>query len=201
MKWMSFEKSVDGCVVAASESWSSHSPLRALLHNHGGAAPPLPRRHPKLHVAAQMPITAYHFAMLADHVRNAAYRTAYPAMAALDGYISMPLLGNCSERPSCAPGPWANEMANNVAINASERGQAFGLPDDAQFASARFRASDNRGYNGSAASLGFMSDDPWSSHCWQLTTVSPLLQGHGFRRIHVEGIGPPAWRARFPCAD
>jgi len=109
---------------------------------------------------------------LKSKLASVVYRKRYPKMAALDDFISSPLLGNCSNKPSCAPGPWGNVMQTNAAVNASEPSVAFALPATAQFASSRFNASGNKGYNGSAHSLGFKSDSPLASNCWQLSPTA-----------------------------
>lgn len=66
---------------------------------------------------------------------NPFYRTAYPAMAALDPFVSFPLLGNCSNRQACAPAPWGNTILGNAAVNASVAN--VNLPAPAEFPTAR----------------------------------------------------------------
>jgi hypothetical protein len=57
--------------------------------------------------------------LLKAGLANVRYTERYPAMAALDDFVSLPLLGNCSARKSCGPAPWGNAIRGNVALNAS----------------------------------------------------------------------------------
>ena len=56
-------------------------------------------------------------------------------MAALDPFVSFPLLGNCSNRQACAPAPWGNTILGNAAVNASVAN--VNLPAPAEFPTAR----------------------------------------------------------------
>ena len=141
--------------------------------------------------------------LLKAGLANAVYTDRYPAMAALDAFVSLPLLGNCSERESCGPAPWGNTIRGNVAINASTTPPFDGprgcveLPDERQFPGSRFDTQDNRRFNSSAEDLGFVSSDPGTSHCYALNPSSVLL-ACAFRQP-LEKVGTTAWRKQWPC--
>ena len=52
-------------------------------------------------------------------LKNPVYTERYPALAGLDSFLSLPLLGNCSTRKGCAPAPFGNTILGNAAVNAS----------------------------------------------------------------------------------
>eukprot|EP01047_Picozoa_sp_COSAG01_P011800 COSAG01_NODE_520_length_16006_cov_6.454077_8_plen_881_part_00 len=152
-------------------------------------------------------------ASLRAALANPLYRAKYPRLAILDPVIAFPLLGNCSEKPSCPPAPWGNIVHHNAAVNASWRSQAkaphvsygrqmFGhgavaLPIEAEFPASRFSLEHNVNLNGSAASLGFVSQDPAASRCWQLKPDSPLLTILGSPITAT--VGTDEWRRQWPC--
>ena len=56
---------------------------------------------------------------LSAGLKNPVYTERYPALAGLDSFLSLPLLGNCSKRKGCAPAPFGNTILGNAAVNAS----------------------------------------------------------------------------------
>ena len=120
--------------------------------------------------------------------------------------MSLPLLGNCSERSTCAPAPYGNTIRGNVAINASSSPPFDGprgcveLPAESQFPASRFDLADNRRFNSSAMDLGFASSDPRASHCYALKQASPLLTGDGAVAFgQQQTVGTTSWQRRWPC--
>jgi hypothetical protein len=56
--------------------------------------------------------------MLDDATAGPIYRSAYPALAAMDTKLTFPLTpGGCSEHPPCPVAPFGNEISHNVAVN------------------------------------------------------------------------------------
>jgi hypothetical protein len=137
---------------------------------------------------------------------NPVFTAKYPALAALDDFVSLPLLGNCSERSTCAPAPYGNTIRGNIAINASSSPPFDGprgcveLPAESQFPASRFDLADNRRFNSSAMDLGFVSSDPRTSHCYALKQASPLLSGDGAVAFgQQQTVGTTSWQQRWPC--
>lgn len=56
--------------------------------------------------------------MLDDATTGPIYRSAYPALAAMDTKLTFPLTpSGCSEHPPCPVAPFGNEISHNVAVN------------------------------------------------------------------------------------
>jgi hypothetical protein len=126
------------------------------------------------------------------------FSTRYPRLAQLNGYISTPLLGNCSNDPRCAPGPWGNSIGGNAAVNAT--GAVLELPSPGEFSPERFHTSGNfRLPLGEEAQ--FVSSTAGQSYCFQLKPTSPLFTDSAstFTRIPEEQIGTVAFRKAHPC--
>jgi hypothetical protein len=131
--------------------------------------------------------------MAAVHWQQPPFSRRYPALAELDGFLSLPLLGNCSARATCAAAPFNNIVKNNALVNSSggntSRTQAtfFGMParnrslfaDTLQIAN-NLAATDEQ--------VRWQSQNPRRDLEFRLRANSPLFS-RGFEPI-PEDIGP-----------
>ena len=126
--------------------------------------------------------------------REPPYSERYPRLAALDGFIAEPLLGNCSARPTCPAAPFGNNVTANVLV-APPGSQPpalapFALPAlNRSFFAAKgeFEIAKNMRLADSAA--GWASPEPRQALDFALRPDSPAFRG-GFRPIAVDRIGP-----------
>lgn len=142
---------------------------------------------------------AAQFATLRAAQGNDAYVRRYPALAALDASVlPLPLLGNCSAKPSCAPAPWGNTIQGNMAVGNTTIA-VVNLPSQTEFPSSRFNYTASRNRNYTQAAALFASPAPRAARCWALQAASPLYKGGDFQRVPLESVGTQEWQRRWPC--
>ena len=152
-------------------------------------------------------------ASLVTGLANPVFTKQYPQLAQLSPRITSPLLGagGCSEKRSCPPAPYNNDISHNAAVNSSwwsgmkafggrqvVAGGAVTLPLEKEFPASRFAMQSNGNLNGSAAKVGFAMADPMAMRCWKLRTDSPLRTWLG-APVNMAKLGTPGWQHRWPC--
>eukprot|EP01045_Picozoa_sp_COSAG04_P004323 COSAG04_NODE_186_length_21024_cov_6.326069_9_plen_523_part_00 len=141
--------------------------------------------------------SAFSFGMVRNlepyHYRSPPY-DKYPGLAAMDPNISLPLIGNCSQREECGAAPWFDEISSNVGVLGSvDVTQPLGAPSNIP---NRFNVTANA--NVTLAQAGFEAADPLAKNCWGMRSDSAVFGlSPGFAQIHPELMGPPAFRAAF----
>ena len=164
-------------------------------------------------------------AWLASNVSGPVYRKAFPVLRTMDAAVTFPLIGKggCNHNSHCPAAPFHVEISRTAAVNmgthcpCSTSGHCalancthvlqaqvakgrLSLPLETQFAERNFKLHSNANYTALFSALGFADADPHASHCWALKPDSPLLRGGAnLLPIDTSVIGPPSWRAQFPC--
>ena len=134
--------------------------------------------------------------MAAVHWQQPPFSHHYPALAELDGFMSLPLLGNCSARAACAAAPFNNIVTNNaIIVNNSSSGGNTSRPQPTFFELPSINRSlfaNTLHVAGNLAAtdeqVGWLSRNPRRDLDFRLRADSPLF-ARGFVPI-PDDIGP-----------